>query len=222
MPYLASLLAKLLIAGTLLSFSALPSVGEEMSPELKDKVEARREWFDVAKGRTDFEVSDPALLPTRLVLAAKHTGCKIDEGIERSPVQFTKIGGRRLAIIFCHAIVGSHKVFDVTSLQRPALVSFPFMKMPAGFGTTDRPGWITREKETSTFLAVSGSDMKPSWDVRHTYRFDEYLGFVVIRVEVKGMPGYDEWAAVWETPRWSLPEVKQDNPWQLDAFRYGR
>jgi hypothetical protein len=36
------------------------------------------------------------------------------------------------------------------------------------------------------------------------------------------MPGYDEWAAVWETPRWSLPEVKQDYPWQLDAFRYGR
>ena len=51
--------------------------------------------------------------------------------------------------------------------------------------------------------------MKPSWDVRHTYQFNEYWGFVVIRVEVKGMPGHDEWTAIWEAPRWSLPEVKQ-------------
>ena len=95
------------------------------------------------------------------------------------------------------------------------------MNLPEGFGITDRPGWITREAETSTFLAVTGSDMKPSWEVRHTYKFDGTLGFVVTRVEVKGMPGHEEWTAVWETPRWSLPEVNDDSR-RFDAFRFGR
>src|SRR5260221_3341510 len=98
-----------------------------MSPELRDRIEASREWFSPAKGRTEFEVSDPALLPSRLILAAKHASCRIEEGIESSPVKFTKIGGRRLAIIFCWSIVGSHVVFDLSTLQRPRLVDFPLI-----------------------------------------------------------------------------------------------
>jgi hypothetical protein len=209
LPNLVALLLRLLVGGSLLFTPVVLALGEEMNPELRDRIDARSEWFNLAKGRTEFEVSDPALVPSRLILAAKHAGCKIEEGIESSPVEFTKIGGSRLAIIFCWSIVGSHKVFDLSTLQRPRLVTFPFIKMPEGFGTTDRPGWITREKETSIFQAVTGSDMKPSWDVRHTYQFNEHWGFVVIRVEVKGMPGHDEWTAIWEAPRWSLPEVKQ-------------
>lgn len=209
MPNLVALLLRLLVGGSLLFTPVVLALGEEMSPELRDRIEASREWSNLAKGRTEFEVSDPALLPSRLILAAKHAGCKIEEGIESSPVRFTKIGSSRLAIIFCWSIAGSHKVFDLSTLQRPRLVNFPFVKMPEGFGTTDRPGWITREKETSIFHAVTGSDMKPSWDVRHTYQFNEHWGFVVIRVEVKGMPGHDEWTAIWEAPRWSRPEVKQ-------------
>ena len=221
MSNLTTLLVRLLISGSLLFTSLGLAFGEEMNPELRERAEAGLEWSNLAKGRAEFEVSDPSLLPSRLILAAKQTGCRIEQGIETDPVRFTKIGGKRLAIVFCHAIVGSHIVFDLFTLQRPRVVSFPFMKLPEGFGTTDRPGWITREKETSTFLAVTGSDMKPSWDVRHTYNFDGTLGFVVTRVEVKGMPGHEEWTAVWETPRWSLPEVSDDS-WRFDAFRFGR
>jgi hypothetical protein len=174
-----------------------------------DSIEAKREWYDLAKGRTEFEVSNPDLLPSQLIPALFHTGCRIKEGIESNPVRFTKIASRRLAVVFCPSVTGTHIVIDLSALHRPRVLEFPFIGMPAGFGTTLRPGWITWDKDSSIFRAVIGSDMKPSWDIRHTYQFDDYRGFVLLRVEAKGMPGYDEWMTIWEAPRWSLPEVKQ-------------
>lgn len=209
MPIFVSLLLRLIVVGMLVSTSVVFALGQEMSPELHDRIEASREWSNLAKGRTEFEVTNPALLPSRLVLAAKHAGCRFTEEIEKNPVKFIKLGGRRLAIMFCWAIVGSHEVFDLSTFQRPRLIDFPFLKMPESFGTTDRPGWITWEKETSIFRAVRGTDLLASWDTRHTYQFNEHWSFVVIRVEVKRVPGPDEWIAIWEAPRWSLPEVKQ-------------
>jgi hypothetical protein len=206
---LVSVLLRLLVVGMLVLTSIVLAPGEEMSPELRDRIEASREWSNLAKGRTEFEVSDPASLPSRLVLAAEHAGCRFTEEIEKNPVKFIKLGSRRLAIMYCWSITGSHQVFDLSTLQRPRLIDFPFLKMPEGFGTTDRPGWITWEKDASIFQAITGSDMLPSWDTRHTYRFNEYWGFVVIRVEVKRIPGLDEWTTIWDAPRWSLPEVKQ-------------
>jgi hypothetical protein len=50
--------------------------------------------------------------------------------------------------------------------------------------------------------------MQPSPDIRHTYRFDRYRGFVVIRVELQRIPRYSEWISIWEAPRWSFPEIK--------------
>ena len=90
MPNLVALLLRLLVGGSLLFTPVVLALGEEMSPELRDRIEASREWSNLAKGRTEFEVSDPALLPSRLILAAKHAGCKIEEGIEGSPVRLTQ------------------------------------------------------------------------------------------------------------------------------------
>jgi hypothetical protein len=208
-PIFVSLLPRLLVVGTLVIASVVLALGQEMSLEQRDRIEANREWSALAKGRTEFEVPDPALLPSRLVLAAKHAGCKFEEEIEKTPVRFMKFGSRRLGIVFCPSIVGSHYVFDLSTLQKPRLIELPFATAPEGFGTTVRPGWITREKETSIFQAVTGTDMLPSWDTRHTYRFDENRGFVVIRVEVQRTPGPPEWITIWEAPRWSLPEAKQ-------------
>lgn len=192
----------------LVSTSMLPAHGEERNI-VRDRGEAGLEWSNLAKGRTEFEVSDPALLPSRLALAANHAGCRFTEDIEKNPVKFIKPKGRRLAIMFCWGFVGTHKVFDLSTLHRPRLLEFPVLTMPEGFGMTDRPGGITWDKETLIFQAVTGSDLKPSWEVRHTYQFDETWSFVVIRVEVRGMPGHDEWTTIWKAPRWSLPEVKQ-------------
>jgi hypothetical protein len=206
---LVPLLLRLFVVGMLVSTSILAARGEEIHPEVRERGEAGIEWSKLAKGRTEFEVSDPALLPTRLVLAAKHAGCRFTEDIEKNPVRFIKPGGRRLAIMHCWAIVGSHQVFDLSVLHRPRLIEFPSLTMPEGFGMTDWPGWLTWDRETWIFQAVTGSDMKPSWDARHTYRYDQHRGFVIIRVEVKGMPGYDEWTTIWQASPWLLPGVKQ-------------
>lgn len=208
MAKLVSLLLRLLLVGMLVVSSMLAAHGEKTDPE-RERAEAGMEWTSLAKGRTEFEVSDAALVPSRLTSAARLAGCKIEDGIASSSVRFAKLESHRIAIVFCSSIIGSHMVFDLSTLERPRLIRLPTIKMPEGFGTTNRPGWLTREKETSIFQAVTGSDMKPSWDVRHTYQFNGAWDFVVIRVEVKGMPGHDEWTTIWEAPRWTLPEVKQ-------------
>jgi len=175
----------------------------------RDRTEALREWDSLADKRAEFEVLDPALVPSRLALAAEHSNCRYKEEINQKPVRFIKLGSRRLAIVYCWAIGGSHKVFDLSDLQRPRLVEFPFLAQPEGFGTTASPGWITWKKEAGLFQAqTAGSDLLPTVRVRHTYRFDETLGdspFVIVRVEVQHVPGPDEWTSIWEAKRWSFP-----------------
>ena len=202
----ATILFHLAVVGTLLIAPIAVALGQERS----DRAEAGIEWSRLANGRTDFEVSDPALLPTRLALAAERSGCRYKEAIgNSSPARFTKIGSYRLAILACWSISGWHQVFDLSTLERPRPVEFPVAVRPEGFGTTLRPGWINWEKETSIFQAVRGSDMVPSWKTRHTHRFDGHSGFVVVRVEIQRVPWPDEWTSIWQTPRWPLPEGKQ-------------
>src|SRR6478752_7402549 len=123
MPNLLSLLLRLLVGGMLIFTSIVPALGQEATPQLNDNREAWREWWGLSKGRTEFEVSDLASLPSRLILAARHSGsgCRIEEGIADSPVKFTKIESRQLAIVFCPSIIGTHEVFDLTDVQRPRL-----------------------------------------------------------------------------------------------------
>jgi len=197
----ASILSRLALAGMLVFIP--PSLVLS-----QNRTEALREWDRLADKATEFEVSDSALLPGRLVLAAEHSSCRYKEEIDQKPVRFIKLGSRRLAVVYCWAIVGSHKVFDLSDLQDPRLVEFPFLAQPEGFGTTGSPGWITWNKEAGVFQAqTAGSDLLPTTRVRHTYRFDETLGsspFVIVRVEVQHVPGPDEWTSIWEAKRWSF------------------
>jgi hypothetical protein len=201
---LATILLRLAVVGTLLVTSITFAPGQERS----DRVEAGLEWTKLANGRTDFEVSDLSLLPSRLARTAEQSNCRYKEDFANNPARFTKLGNYRLAILACWSIsAGSHQVFDLSTLERPKPISFPLLVKPDGFGTTLRPGRINWDKETSIFQAVLGSDTHPAL-VRHTYRFDQNWGFVVVRVEVRRGP-LDEWTRIWEAPRWILPEIKQ-------------
>jgi hypothetical protein len=105
---------------------------------------------------------------------------------------------------FLFRVIGSHQVFDLSNLLKPTLVELPFPAQPKGFGTTARPGWNTFENETGAFLAETGSDLRPSPRVRHTYRFDANQGFIVVRVELR-QDGVGEWTTLWDAPLWSFP-----------------
>ena len=201
-----SILSSLVLAAILLFAPVVAVLGEDV-PEAGDRREAGLEWHSLAKGRTEFDVSDPALLPSRLALAAEQSGCRYKDGITQVPVHFINGKGHRFALVFCFAIIGSHQVFDLSDLRKPHLVELPFIAQPNGFTTTGRPGVITWKKEAAVFQAETGSDMQPSPRLRQTYRLDETRGqatFVITRVELQ-QDGVDEWTTIWDAPRWSIP-----------------
>jgi hypothetical protein len=175
--------------------------------------DARQRYDNISfAGRTEFEISDPALVPRQLALAAEQLGCRYKGDIKELPIHFINAENRQLALVFCRSgVSGSHHVFDFADRRRPALVQLPFIAQNDGFGTTARPGLITWKGDAGVFEAVSGSDMCPNSELRHTYRLGSTGGwvsrvasFVVVRVEVRAKPcGQDsEWATVWEAPPW--------------------
>lgn len=196
---IASLLSRLVVAGMLLCNSAAAVLGQ-------DHTETRREWGALANGRTEFDVSDAALLPSTLALAAEASGCRYKDGIKEAPVRFMRPEGRRIAIVFCSGIIGSHQIFDVSNVLKPTLEKLPVLAQPAGFGTTAKPGWITWDKEAKVFQAENGSDVSFA-RLRHIYRLDRWTGsFVIVRVEFTPHVGIkDGWTTIWDAPKWSFP-----------------
>jgi hypothetical protein len=203
-----SVLSALITAVFLLCGSFPAALAQDGSgPDIQQ--DPRRQWHDLAKGRKDFEVSDPALLPTRLALAAEQTGCGYKDEINSEPVRFISVKRQRVAIIFCRTgIVGSHRVFDLTDLKRPRQMEFPVPLLHSnGFGTTPQPGMITWKKEAGVFESQAGSDMLCTGQARYTYRLDETgpsLRFAIIRAEIKKDEcRQSEWTTIWEAPTWS-------------------
>jgi hypothetical protein len=92
-----SILLRLVVAAMLLFNSAAAVLAQ-------DRTETRREWGTLANGRTEFEVSDPALVPSTLALAAEQSGCRYEDCIKERPARFIRPEGRRLAVVFCAAI----------------------------------------------------------------------------------------------------------------------
>jgi hypothetical protein len=198
------LLSVLLLAGALQLASVATLFGQERA-DIDPRREAYREWQSIANGRTEFDVSDPALVPRQLALAAAQSGCRYKDAIKEVPLRFISVEKRRLALVFCFGVVGSHQVFDISDLTKPKLLEFPYLVHPEGIGTTSMPGGIVWKQESGLFEAETGSDLCGSPGVRHTYRFGS-SGFVVIRVEVKpDSCGQGEWTTIWDAPRWSFP-----------------
>jgi hypothetical protein len=82
-----SILSRLVVAGMLISISASAVFGQDPTMALK------LEWSAVSKGRTEFEVSDAALLPSTLALAAEQSGCSYKDDIKNAPVRFMRPEG---------------------------------------------------------------------------------------------------------------------------------
>lgn len=201
-----SILSSIVFAAMSLLAPTEPALGDDTSQAAS--IDPRREWFNISKGKTDFEISDPALLPSRLALAAKQSACHYEEQIKETPVRFRRLGGRRLAFVFCWGVIGSHRVFDLSNLAAPTPVEFPVLAPPNGFVSTATPGMVTQDQDTGLFLADEGSDIEPSPRLRHTYRFDDYRGFVIVRVEIRQRRS-DEWTTMWDAPPWSLPAASK-------------
>ncbi|KRP99413.1 hypothetical protein AOQ72_12855 [Bradyrhizobium yuanmingense] len=162
-------------------------------------------------GRTDFQVSALAEVPRQVARAAQRENCDVEKGMKEIPLRFLVERERRLVLVYCQWILGSHLVFDLKDARHPKLVVFPFLAQNTGFGTTPRPGLITWRKEAGEFEAETGTDMCPSSRLRHVYRLGRTEGFtsgtssfVLVRVDVtaRGCGGNQPWSTVWQAPNW--------------------
>ena len=196
------------LAGLVLFTSVIAAFAQAQS-EIDLSQDPRREWSSLAQGRTEFEISDPALVPSRLALAAKQAGCRYQDQIGQAPLQFVKVKSRRLAIVACFGIPDTQMVFDLSNLQRPRVLEFPVLAPAGGFGTTASPGRITWNKEAGTFQTQISSDLLPTIRLRYAYRFNDTYEidspFVIERAEAQWTPGPDEWTPIWEAKPWSFP-----------------
>lgn len=203
MPSIAPLTLRLSLVSALIFVPSATVLSQELSEAELTRREVRQEWFKVSDGRTDFEISDPASVPKFLARFAERSWCPYEADIGRHPIRIMTLKSARLAIILCRpGLVGSDRVIDLTDLQRPKVLYFPFLATPSGFGTTDSPGGIDYQRDKDVFLAEMGSDTSQTL-LRHVYRYD-YLGFTVARVELRKEYGA-EWTTIWEAAPWSLP-----------------
>jgi hypothetical protein len=168
------ILAPIALAAISLFISPVAAVGQNRSA-VESSRDVRREWSDLAKGRTEFEVSDPTLVPSQLALAVEQSGCRhYEELIKGAPIRFVVLRDRRFAIVLCSIGVAfnSHQLFDLTgssNLEKPKLVQLPSFEQPDGFGTTSTPGGITWKSDTGVLVTEVGSDISFA-RLRQTYR----------------------------------------------------
>ena len=100
-------------------------------PEAAVSRDLRREWYDLARGRFDFEVSELSQVPRSLSLAANHYDCDYAKGLEMKPIHFLRSANRRLAIVACWKAVKSHQqVFDLSDLQKPIEAAISDRRLP--------------------------------------------------------------------------------------------
>jgi len=175
--------------------------------------DARPKYDSISFAKGDFQISDPALVPRQLALAAEQAHCGYKADIKEFPVHFISSANRRLALVFCRlGVLGSHYVFDFADSRRPKLVELPFIAQNGGFGATPAPGLMTWKRDAGVFEAVTISDTCPNSELRHTYRLDSTGGlvssapsFAVVRVEVREKPcgrNSTEWTTAWEASPW--------------------
>src|SRR3954447_6080449 len=132
-----SLVGLLVLASLSTGFSQDRSEGDRLR-------DLRREWYNLAQGRTDFEVADLAQVPGSLSLAAEHSSCRYKEGLEVAPIRFLYTANRRLAIVTCWGPLQSRqRVFDLSDLRRPMELQFPIAAYPDGFSASiAAPGFV--------------------------------------------------------------------------------
>lgn len=198
-----AVLSSLALAGLFLLTILTAAMSQDRSPADVLR-EARQEWSNLARRRTEFEVSSPELLPSALRLAAEQSGCGYRDGFQVAPARFFSKGSNRLALVSCWRMMkATQRAFDLSDLQKPAIVRIPILGYPDGIGTSvDAPGFLTRDAATGLFHAETTSDMVGTTRGRYTYRYDAPANFVMLRVEIQ-KDGVGDWITIWDTPKWS-------------------
>jgi hypothetical protein len=137
--------------------------------------------------QTEFEISDPDLVPRQLARAAEQSACHYKDGLERRPIRFLQIERRRFAIVRCFgATIARDQIFDFRDLRRPQLLQFPIAAAERGFTVTNSPGAIVWNKDTKMFEVEKHSDMCGTPGTRHVYRLSPYeSGLSLVGIDLR-------------------------------------
>jgi hypothetical protein len=193
--------AALLVTGALQLGSGWAVLGQE-----RPAANLRTELFRLANGRAEFDVADPALVPSQLAEAATQSGCRWQDIIKQEPLHVFRIKGFRFAMIACEGSPGGggHQVFDLQNVASLKFLAFPIIGYPDGFATSLRPGMMTWKPDSGLLQAESGSD-NCFKRIRYTYRSNA-PGFAIIRVEVTSGDCTQQgpWKTIWDAPNWSV------------------
>ena len=209
---LPSFIRSLLLTAIILCAS-IPATSAENGSGGDAQQNARPKYDSISFAKGDFQISDPALVPRQLALAAEQGALRLQSRHQRVSRPLHQRANRRLALVFCRlGVLGSHYVFDFTDSRRPKLVELPFIAQNGGFGATPRPGLMIWKRDAGVFEAVPSRTYAPirssvtpiGWTRPGVWSAALQVS-AVVRVEVREKPcgrNSTEWTTVWEASPW--------------------
>ena len=121
---IASIAVALIIAAILQLSSSDISIGQELTTDA------------ITRGRPEFDIADPALVPSQLALTASRSGCRWKDVIKDVPVHVFKIDNRRFAKVTRFGFGHFQQIYDLSQPASPRVLEFPVMSSSEGFRTT--------------------------------------------------------------------------------------
>ena len=132
---IAPIAVALIIAAILQLSSSDISIGQELTTD-EVRHETSRQWTAITRGRPEFDIADPALVPSQLALTASRSGCRWKDVIKDVPVHVFKIDDRRFAKVTRFGFGHFQQIYDLSQPASPRVLEFPVMSSSEGFRTT--------------------------------------------------------------------------------------
>jgi hypothetical protein len=167
----------------------------------------------IPEGQTQVEYFHVEEMPRQLRRAFfSKCGQEQSDYLKDFPARIVKLSprGRIIALVPCGRIIVGGRAFAFGRWWEPTAVTFTVMAHPAGFTTSENPGFLEWHPESLALTATQGNDVidcKHPSQVRHTYS-SAYGNshFVLTKVEAVpdrcGVGNSVEPVTLWETPVW--------------------
>jgi hypothetical protein len=165
----------------------------------------------IPKGKAEIQYRKPENVPRQLRTAVARQ-CDYKSRLDEFPIRVVRpvSNGRLIALVPCGGIAVNSMAFAIGRWWTPSPISFVVKTNPNGFGITRAPGYLEWYTASKTLTATQFTDMAPSHEWRHTYRYVGHnFPFVLAKIEyclkLFGAPD-QPWISYWEAPTWGTPK----------------
>jgi hypothetical protein len=113
---------------------------------------------------------------------------------------------RMIVLAPCGSIVNQGIAFTIGRYWQPEPIEFIVAIPPRGLQNVRNPGRLDWHADTGTLTAVWSTDVCPSDEARHSYRYNgSESPFTLLRIERRqkeDCAGSQPWSLLWESPDW--------------------